>query len=90
MERVMLFIIILKKNQEFQVSSLLKKPGWDSKSEAEQKKRIVLLFDLNKMDQESIKLQSTTNKRVRQVKGFGLTADESRYITQHTLSRIST
>ncbi|MFD2565013.1 alpha-2-macroglobulin family protein [Aquimarina rubra] len=76
----------LEKNQELK-SLIIQETPWlrDALSETEQKKRIALLFDLNKMNNE---LQSALNK-LQQVQ-FGSGAfpwfkggRENRYITQH-------
>ncbi|WP_299246782.1 MG2 domain-containing protein [uncultured Aquimarina sp.] len=76
----------LEKNQELK-SLIIQETPWlrDAQSETEQKKRIALLFDLNKMNNE---LQSALNK-LQQVQ-FNSGAfpwfkggRENRYITQH-------
>ncbi len=76
----------LEKNQELK-SLIIQETPWlrDAQSETEQKKRIALLFDLNKMNDE---LQSALNK-LRQMQypsgGFPWFKGgyENRFITQH-------
>jgi len=79
----------LEKNQELK-SILIEETPWlrDAQSETEQKKRIALLFDLNKMNQE---LEQTLNKlKTNQLPSgawswFG-NYKENRYITQHIIT----
>ncbi|WP_239000340.1 alpha-2-macroglobulin family protein [Hyunsoonleella ulvae] len=79
----------LEKNQELK-SILIQETPWlrDAQSEAEQKKRIALLFDLNKMNNE---LQSAINKlKSNQMASGGWSwfkgGYENRYITQHIIA----
>tara|TARA_R110002049_G_scaffold18043_1_gene69404 strand:+ start:3027 stop:9155 length:6129 start_codon:yes stop_codon:yes gene_type:complete len=79
----------LEKNEELK-SILIQETPWlrDAQSETEQKKRIALLFDLNKMNNE---LQSAINKLKANQMGSGAWAwfnggRENRYITQHIIS----
>ena len=79
----------LEKNQELK-SLLIQETPWlrDAQSETEQKKRIGLLFDMNKMNNE-------LNTALRQLKNNQLPSGawpwfnggyENRYITQHIIS----
>ncbi|MEC3906893.1 carboxypeptidase-like regulatory domain-containing protein [Tamlana sp. 2201CG12-4] len=79
----------LEKNQELK-SILIQETPWvrDAQSEAEQKKRIALLFDLNKMNSE---LQSAIDKlKSNQMASGGWSwfngGRENRYITQHIIN----
>ncbi|PWH84554.1 alpha-2-macroglobulin [Algibacter marinivivus] len=79
----------LEKNEELK-SILIQETPWlrDAQSETEQKKRIALLFDLNKMNNE---LQSALNKLKANQKPSGAWAwfkggRENRYITQHIIT----
>jgi uncharacterized protein YfaS (alpha-2-macroglobulin family) len=79
----------LEKNKELK-SILIQETPWlrDAQSETEQKKRIALLFDLNKMNNE---LQSAINKlKNNQMPSGGWAwfngGRENRYITQHIIS----
>lgn len=79
----------LEKNQELK-SILIQETPWlrDAQSETEQKKRIALLFDLNKMNNE---LQSAINKlKSNQMNSGGWSwfkgGNENRYITQHIIA----
>ncbi|WP_271782896.1 alpha-2-macroglobulin family protein [Aquimarina algiphila] len=79
----------LEKNQELK-SLMIQETPWlrDAQSETEQKKRIALLFDLNKMNNE---LQSALNKlKQSQYPSGGFPwfkgGRENRYITQHIAS----
>ncbi|TBN12497.1 alpha-2-macroglobulin [Hyunsoonleella pacifica] len=79
----------LEKNQELK-SILIQETPWlrDAQSETEQKKRIALLFDLNKMNNE---LQSAINKlKSNQMVSGGWSwfkgGYENRYITQHIIA----
>ncbi|SNR77759.1 alpha-2-macroglobulin family protein [Lutibacter flavus] len=80
----------LEKNQELK-SIIIQETPWlrDAQSETEQKKRIALLFDLNKMNNE---LQSTINKLKQAQFGnggfpwFKGSNYPNRYITQHIAS----
>lgn len=79
----------LEKNQELK-SILVQETPWlrDAQSETEQKKRIALLFDLNKMNNE---LQSAINKlKSNQMNSGGWSwfkgGNENRYITQHIIA----
>ncbi|WP_299440300.1 MG2 domain-containing protein [uncultured Aquimarina sp.] len=76
----------LEKNQELK-SLIIQETPWlrDAQSETEQKKRIALLFDLNKMNNE---LQRAINKLQQLQYGSGAFpwfkgGRENRYITQH-------
>ncbi|MEL6821831.1 MAG: alpha-2-macroglobulin family protein, partial [Calditrichota bacterium] len=79
----------LEKNQELK-SLMIQETPWlrDAMSETEQKKRIALLFDLNKMNME---LQTALNKLRKMQHGSGAFpwftgGRENRYITQHIAS----
>jgi len=79
----------LEKNDELK-SILIQETPWlrDAQSETEQKKRIALLFDLNKMNNE---LQSAIRKLENNQMGSGAWAwfnggGENRYITQHIIN----
>ena len=79
----------LEKNEELK-SILIQETPWlrDAQSETEQKKRIALLFDLNKMNNE---LLSASNKLKANQMQSGAWAwfkggDENRYITQHIIA----
>ncbi|GAA4278187.1 alpha-2-macroglobulin family protein [Aquimarina mytili] len=79
----------LEKNQELK-SLIIQETPWlrDAQSETEQKKRIALLFDLNKMNNE---LQAALNKLRQMQYGSGgfpwfKGGRENRYITQHIVT----
>ena len=79
----------LEKNQELK-SLLIQETPWlrDAQSETEQKKRIALLFDLNKMNNE---LQSSIRKLKTNQHSSGAWpwfngGRDNRYITQHIIS----
>ncbi|CAN0603731.1 unnamed protein product, partial [Ectocarpus sp. 12 AP-2014] len=79
----------LEKNQELK-SLLIQETPWlrDSQSETEQKKRIGLLFNLNKMKNEQ---QSALNKLVQNQNSNGAWSwfqggPDNRYITQHIIT----
>lgn len=79
----------LEKNEELK-SILIQETPWlrDAQSETEQKKRIALLFDLNKMNNE---LQSAIRKLKTNQMSSGAWAwfnggRENRYITQHIIA----
>jgi len=79
----------LEKNEELK-SILIQETPWlrDAQSETEQKKRIALLFDLNKMNNE---LQSALRKLENSQMASGAWAwfnggRENRYITQHIIT----
>ncbi|MEP5339304.1 MAG: MG2 domain-containing protein [Algibacter sp.] len=79
----------LEKNQELK-SILIQETPWlrDAQSETEQKKRIALLFDLNKMNNE---LQSAIKKLEHNQMSSGAWSwfnggHENRYITQHIIN----
>ncbi len=79
----------LEKNQELK-SILIQETPWlrDAQSETEQKKRIALLFDLNKMNNE---LESAIKKlKNNQMSSGGWSwfngGRENRYITQHIIN----
>jgi uncharacterized protein YfaS (alpha-2-macroglobulin family) len=83
------FMSNLEKNQELK-SLLLQETPWvlNSQDEGERKKRIALLFDLNKMDNELTKAMRKLQKA--QVSNGGWPwfpgMPESRYITQHIIT----
>lgn len=79
----------LEKNQELK-SLLIQETPWlrDAQSETEQKKRIALLFDLNKMKNEQ---SMALNKLKQSQKGSGAWSwfnggPDSRFVTQHIIS----
>ncbi|MCF7569033.1 carboxypeptidase-like regulatory domain-containing protein [Sabulilitoribacter arenilitoris] len=79
----------LEKNEELK-SILIQETPWlrDAQSESEQKKRIALLFDLNKMNNE---LQSAKRKLEQNQMNSGAWSwfkggRENRYITQHIIT----
>ena len=79
----------LEKNEELK-SILIQETPWlrDAQSETEQKKRIALLFDMNKMNNE---LQSALRKLQNNQMNSGAWAwfnggHENRYITQHIIT----
>lgn len=83
------FLSNLEKNQELK-SVMLQETPWvlDAKDESERKKRVALLFDLNKMDNE-------LNKALRKLENMQVSnggwpwfpgMPESRYITQHIVT----
>ncbi len=79
----------LEKNEELK-SILIQETPWlrDAQSETEQKKRIALLFDLNKMNNE---LQSANRKLEQNQMSSGAWSwfkggRENRYITQHIIT----
>lgn len=79
----------LEKNEELK-SILIQETPWlrDAQSESEQKKRIALLFDLNKMNNE---LQSSKRKLEQNQLSSGAWpwfngGRENRYITQHIIT----
>ncbi len=79
----------LEKNEELK-SILIQETPWlrDAQSETEQKKRIALLFNLNKMNNE---LQSAINKLKANQMGSGAWSwfrggYENRFITQHIIT----
>jgi len=81
----------LEKNQELK-ATLLEETPWlrDATDESEQKKRIALLFDLNKMNNELQLNLDKLQKRQLPDGGFPWFADNraDRYITQHILAGI--
>jgi uncharacterized protein YfaS (alpha-2-macroglobulin family) len=81
----------LEKNQELK-STLIEETPWlrDAESETEQKKRIALLFDLNKMSDELKLTLDKLQKRQLPDGGFAWFGGEyaDRYITQHILEGI--
>ncbi|MFT6921363.1 MAG: hypothetical protein ACJA1C_000357 [Crocinitomicaceae bacterium] len=83
------FLSNLEKNQELK-SLMLEETPWvlDAKNESERKKRIALLFDLNKMDNQLSKAVRKLEKM--QVSNGGWPwfpgMKESRYITQHIVT----
>ncbi|MDN5284642.1 MAG: hypothetical protein JWR38_916 [Mucilaginibacter sp.] len=81
----------LEKNQELK-ATLLEETPWlrDATSESEQKKRIALLFDLNKMSNELQLNLDKLQKRQLPEGGFSWFAGDrpDRYITQHILAGI--
>lgn len=83
------FLSNLEKNQELK-SVILEETPWvlDAQNEGERKKRIALLFDLNKMDNQ-------LNKALRKLENMQVSSGawpwfagmkESRYITQHIVT----
>jgi len=79
----------LEKNQDLK-NALLEETPWvmQAKSESERKKRIALLFDLNKMDRD---LSTALNKLQQKQLGSGAWpwfagGRENRYITQYIIS----
>jgi uncharacterized protein YfaS (alpha-2-macroglobulin family) len=83
------FLSNLEKNQELK-SLMLEETPWvlDAKNENERKKRVALLFDLNKMDNQ---LERTLNKLEKlQVTNGGWPwfpgMEDNRYITQHIIT----
>lgn len=83
------FLSNLEKNQELK-SVILEETPWvlDAQNESERKKRIALLFDLNKMDNQ-------LNKALRKLENMQVSngawpwfpgMKESRYITQHIVT----
>jgi len=81
----------LEKNQDLK-STLLEETPWlrDATSESEQKKRIALLFDLNKMSNEMRLNLDKLQKRQLPDGGFTWFAGDQadRYITQHIIAGI--
>lgn len=83
------FLSNLEKNQELK-SLMLEETPWvlDAQDESERKKRVALLFDLNKMDNELSKAIRKLEKA--QVSNGGWPwftgMEESRYITQHIIT----
>ncbi len=82
----------LEKNQELK-SLIIQETPWlrDAQSETEQKKRIALLFDLNKMSREKQKAINKLQQMQMQSGGFPWfkgSRYENRYITQHIVSGI--
>ena len=82
----------LEKNQELK-ALLIEETPWlrDAQNETERKKRIALLFDLNRMANEQSVLLQKLEKRQTPNGGFtwfpGMR--DSRYITQHIMSSIA-
>jgi uncharacterized protein YfaS (alpha-2-macroglobulin family) len=81
----------LEKNQELK-TTLLEETPWlrDATSESDQKKRLALLFDLNKMSNELALNLDKLQKRQLPDGGFPWFAGDraDRYITQHILAGI--
>ncbi len=83
------FLSNLEKNQELK-SLMLEETPWvlDAQNEGERKKRVALLFDLNKMDNELG--QAIRKLQKMQVSNGGWPwfpgMEESRYITQHIIT----
>ena len=79
----------LEKNQELK-SLLIQETPWlrDAQSETEQKKRIALLFDLNKMNNElqSAKRKLEQNQMHNGAWSWFAGGRENRYITQHIIT----
>ncbi|MFI8606017.1 alpha-2-macroglobulin family protein [Cellulophaga baltica] len=79
----------LEKNQELK-SLLIQETPWlrDAQSETEQKKRIALLFDLNKMraSQESAFSKLAQNQMSNGAWSWFAGGRENRYITQHIIT----
>lgn len=83
------FLSNLEKNQELK-SVMLEETPWvlDAQNESERKKRVALLFDLNKMDNELAQTMRKLQKM--QVSNGGWPwfpgMEESRFITQHIVT----
>ncbi len=82
----------LEKNQELK-SLIIQETPWlrDAQSETEQKKRIALLFDLNKMKNEQKRALNKLKKMQMSSGGFPWfkgSRYENRYITQHIVAGI--
>ncbi|APX99461.1 alpha-2-macroglobulin family protein [Lacinutrix venerupis] len=79
----------LEKNQELK-SILIQETPWlrDAQSETEQKKRIALLFDLNKMNNELSKAKNKLKQNQMSSGAWSWFGDyrENRYITQHIIT----
>ncbi|RKE90975.1 alpha-2-macroglobulin family protein [Ichthyenterobacterium magnum] len=79
----------LEKNEELK-SILIQETPWlrDAQSETEQKKRIALLFDLNKMNNElkSAKQKLKSNQMANGAWAWFKGGRENRYITQHIIT----
>ncbi|MEM6720468.1 MAG: MG2 domain-containing protein [Bacteroidota bacterium] len=79
----------LEKNQELK-SLILQETPWvrDAQSEAEQKKRIALLFDLNRMKNEETRSLKKLQQMQNASGGFPWFSGgrESRFITQHIIA----
>ncbi|WP_431136314.1 MG2 domain-containing protein [Psychroserpens mesophilus] len=79
----------LEKNEELK-SILIQETPWlrDAQSETEQKKRIALLFDLNKMNYEleAAKRKLKTNQMPNGAWPWFKGGPENRYITQHIIT----
>lgn len=79
----------LEKNQELK-SLLIEETPWlrDAQSESEQKKRIALLFDLNKMNNEleAAKQKLAQNQMSSGAWSWFAGGNENRYITQHIIT----
>ncbi|WP_452232518.1 alpha-2-macroglobulin family protein [Lacinutrix sp. MEBiC02595] len=79
----------LEKNEELK-SLLIQETPWlrDAQSESEQKKRIALLFDLNKMNNElqSAKRKLEQNQMQNGAWSWFAGGRENRYITQHIIT----
>ena len=79
----------LEKNQELK-SLLIQETPWlrDAQSETEQKKRIALLFDINKMNNEleSAKRKLTQNQMPNGAWSWFAGGPANRYITQHIIT----
>ena len=79
----------LEKNEELK-SILIQETPWlrDSQNETEQKKRIALLFDLNKMNNEleSAKRKLKQNQMANGAWSWFKGGHENRYITQHIIT----
>ncbi|MDO6597834.1 MG2 domain-containing protein [Oceanihabitans sp. 2_MG-2023] len=79
----------LEKNQELK-ALLIQETPWlrDAQSETEQKKRIALLFDLNKMNNEvqSAKRKLEQNQMQNGAWSWFAGGRENRYITQHIIT----
>ncbi len=81
----------LEKNQELK-SLLIQETPWlrDAQSETEQKKRIALLFDLNKMKNEEIRAldKLKNNQKYSGAWAWFNGGPDNRYITQHIVTGI--
>lgn len=82
------FLSNLQKNQELK-SVMLEETPWvlDAQNESERKKRVALLFDLNKMDNELSKnIRKLEKMQVSKGWPWFPGMPESRYITQHIVT----
>ena len=88
---IVAFLFIKQVNQELK-NILISETPWlrDAQSESEQKKRIALLFDLNKMTQElqSAKMKLRNNQSNSGAWPWFNGGRDNRYITQHIIAGI--